>query len=152
LDNEAQLAGVIGHEIAHADKRHSIDNMAKQLGLSTLVSLVFGDGSGLINIAQSLIGLKFNRDNEAQADEFSINYLYNTVYDASEANGFFEKLQKDNHTEDELYFLNTHPAPENRKEKMLNHWRELGGKKGNKFEENYFKIKKLLPKTGSEKW
>jgi hypothetical protein len=35
---------------------------------------------------------------------------------------------------------------------MLNHWRELGGKKGNKFEENYLVIKKLLPKTGSEKW
>lgn len=152
LDNEAQLAGVIGHEIAHADKRHSIDNMAKQLGLSSLVSLVFGDGSGLVNIAQSLIGLKFNRDNEAQADEFSINYLYNTVYDASEANGFFEKLQKDNHTEEELDFLSTHPAPENRKQNMLNHWRELGGKKGNKFKENYLEIKMMLPKVSSEKW
>jgi predicted Zn-dependent protease len=54
LDNEAQLAGVLGHEIAHADKRHSIDNMAKQLGLSSVVSLVFGDGSGIIDIAQSL--------------------------------------------------------------------------------------------------
>ncbi len=152
LDNEAQLAGVLGHEIAHADKRHSIDNMAKELGLSALISLVFGDGSSLINIAQNLIGLKFSRDNEAQADEYSVNYLYNTVYDASEANGFFEKLEKDNQTQEVSEFLSTHPAPENRKQVMLEHWKKLGGKKGKKFEENYSRIKSLLPKNTEKSW
>jgi predicted Zn-dependent protease len=152
LDNEAQLAGVIGHEIAHADKRHSIDNMAKQLGLSALIGLVFGDGSSVINIAQNLIGLKFNRDNEAQADEYAINYLYKTPYDASEANGFFEKLEKDNIAEDVNEFLSTHPAPENRKQNMIAHWKKLGGKKGEKFEENYLKIKSFLPKNKEKTW
>lgn len=152
LDNEAQLAGVIGHEIAHADKRHSIDNMAKQIGLASLISLVFGDGSSLINIAENLIGLKFNRDNEAQADEYSVNYLYNTVYDASEANGFFEKLEKDNQTQELSEFLSTHPAPENRKQVMLEHWKKLGGKQGKKFEENYSRIKSLLRKNTEKSW
>ncbi|MFA9213016.1 MAG: M48 family metalloprotease [Candidatus Methylacidiphilales bacterium] len=152
LDNEAQLAGVIGHEIAHADKRHSIDNMAKELGLSALISLVFGDGSSLIHIAQNLIGLKFSRDNEAQADEYSVNYLYNTVYDASEANGFFNKLEKDAQSQEVSEFLSTHPAPENRKQVMLEHWKKLGGKKGKKFEENYKKIKSLLPENTEKPW
>lgn len=152
LENEAQLAGVLGHEIAHADERHAIDNMAKELGLSALISLVFGDGSSIINIAQNLIGLKFSRNNEAQADEYSVNYLYNTVYDASEANGFFEKLEKDNHTQEVAEFLSTHPAPENRKQVMLEHWKKLGGKRGKKFEDNYLKLKSLLPKYTEKSW
>lgn len=152
LDNEAQLAGVMGHEIAHADKRHAIDNMAKQLGLSALINLVFGDAGSLIDIAQNLIGLKFSRDNEAQADEYSVNYLYQTTYDASEANGFFDKLEKENHDEEITPFLSTHPSPANRKQKMLEHWKELGGKSGEKMEENYQKIKALLPETTNESW
>lgn len=152
LDNEAQLAGVMGHEIAHADKRHAIDNMAKQLGLAALINLVFGDAGSLIDIAQNLIGLKFSRDNEAQADEYSVNYLYETVYDASEANGFFNKLEQDNNEEEITPFLSTHPAPENRKENMLSHWKLLGGKSGDKMETNYLKIKEYLPKNYNESW
>ncbi len=147
LDNEAQLAGVMGHEIAHADNRHSIDNMAKQVGLSALIGLIFGDGNGLINFAQNIIGLKFSRNNEADADKSAINYLYETEYDASEANGFFNKLTKDNENEEVSEFLSTHPSSENRKEKMLLYWKELGGKKGEKFEENYKTIKSLIPKS-----
>jgi predicted Zn-dependent protease len=152
LDNEAQLAGVLGHEIAHADKRHSIDNLAKQLGLSALISLVFGDGGAVLNIAQNLLGLKFSRDNESQADEYAIKYLYQTKYDASQANGFFEKLEKDKNSEQVSEMLSTHPAPQNRKEKMMNQWKELGGKKGDAFEENYRKIKKLLPNNNNKQW
>jgi predicted Zn-dependent protease len=152
LDNEAQLAGVMGHEIAHADKRHAIDNIAKQFGLTALINLVFGDAGSVIDIAQNLIGLKFSRDNESQADEYSVNYLYETVYDASEANGFFNKLKKDNQDEEITPFLSTHPAPENRKEKMLEHWKKLGGKSGEKMEDNYLKIKEYLPKTYAETW
>jgi predicted Zn-dependent protease len=152
LDNEAQLAGVMGHEIAHADKRHAIDNMAKQLGLAALINLVFGNAGSLIDIAQNLIGLKFSRDNEAQADEYSVNYLYETVYDASEANGFFNKLEQDNQEEEITPFLSTHPAPENRKENMLAHWKFLGGKIGEKMETNYLKIKEYLPKNYNESW
>lgn len=152
LDNEAQLAGVLGHEIAHADKRHSIDNLAKQLGLSAVISLVFGDGGAILNIAQNLLGLKFSRDNESQADEFAIKYLYQTQYDASQANGFFDKLEKDKNTENVSEMLSTHPAPKNRKQKMMDQWRELGGKKGESFEENYAEIKKLLPKQQSKQW
>jgi predicted Zn-dependent protease len=151
LDNEAQLAGVMAHEIAHADKRHAIDNMAKQMGLSVLVSLIFGDGSSIINIAQSLIDLKFSRSNETQADEFSVKYLYETSYDASEANGFFEKLEKEENKNSLNEIISTHPAPDRRKEKMLEIWKNLGGKKGEKFEKEYQQMKSLLPsKTNND--
>ena len=145
LDNEAQLAGVMGHEIAHADKRHAIDGMAKQLGLSALISLVFGDGSSIINIAQNLVGLKFSRDNEAQADEYAVKYIYETKYDASEANGFFEKLEKEKDNSEIAEIISTHPAPENRKANMLTYWKDLGGKKGDKMEAEYKELKKLVP-------
>lgn len=146
LDNEAQLAGVIGHEIAHADRRHAIDNMSKQLGLSLLVSLVFGsDGGQLLGLAQNLLGLKFSRGNEAEADKYAVQYLYDTKYDAREASGFFRKLEEENKDEGVVEFLSTHPAPEKRFEKMLEEWKALGGKKGETFEKEYEDLKNLLP-------
>lgn len=145
LDNEAQLAGVLGHEIAHADNRHAIDNITSQLGLSVLLSIVFGsDNNQLISIAQNLAGLKFSRNNEEEADKLSINYLYNTDYDAREANGFFKKLESKKNAEELLEFLSTHPSPEKRYDKMLDEWKSLGGKAGKKYEEEYILLKKYL--------
>jgi len=60
LDNETQLAGVMGHEIAHADKRHSANQMVKQYGVSALASILTGGSqSALSGLAQNLLALSF---------------------------------------------------------------------------------------------
>ncbi len=118
LDNEDQLAGVMGHEIAHADKRHSTTNLTKQYGVSLLLDVIFGqNSSGLSSITKDIAGglsaLSFSRATESEADEFSVIYLSKTSYQCSGAAGFFEKIESQGGN-DQPVWLSTHPDPENR--------------------------------------
>ncbi|MEO6833992.1 MAG: M48 family metalloprotease, partial [Chitinophagaceae bacterium] len=114
LDNASSLAGVLGHEMAHADKRHTTEAMTKQYGISTLLSLVLGKDSGLlVQVSESLINLKFSRDNESEADKYSVIYLCPTKYKSDGAALFFEKMQASG-SSNPPQFLSTHPNPDNR--------------------------------------
>jgi predicted Zn-dependent protease len=114
LDNATSLAGVLGHEIAHADKRHTTNAMTKQYGLSTLISVVLGENQNqLSDIAQSLVGLTFSRENESEADKYSVKYLCPTLYRANGAAEFFNKIIAQGGVQIPE-FLSTHPNPDNR--------------------------------------
>jgi predicted Zn-dependent protease len=118
LDHEDELAGVLGHEMAHAAERHSTQQLTKIYGLETLLSLVLGDASEelVVEIAESLVALEFSREHETDADEHSVEYLCETSYAADGTAGFFEKLielDKDGSTPE---FLSTHPTSDNRVE------------------------------------
>lgn len=83
VDNEATLASVLAHEIAHAELRHSTQRMTKALGLEVLSGLILGnnpDESTRIasNLFTGLALLKNSRDDEYQSDEYSFKYLYST--------------------------------------------------------------------------
>ena len=145
LDSEDQLAGVMGHEIAHADLRHSTRQLIQSYGISLLVKFIFGyDGGGLVNIAANLAGLKFSRSHESEADLQSVKYLYHTEYDARGVKGFFEKLNKENKNPEIVEFLSTHPEPENRIQKIDDEFKLLGGKEGKIFSKEYEQLKKSL--------
>lgn len=120
LDSEAALAGVIAHEIAHAEKRHATQRMTKYYGVSMLLSLVLGDKpSQLAEITSNLfVGLAFlanSRVNEDEADASSVEYLTDTRYYPGSVKFFFEKMFADkliqsNSSKIET-FLSTHPDP-----------------------------------------
>ena len=110
LDNEYELAGVMGHEIAHADKRHSTSQMTKQYGISILLAAVGGNQSIIGTLAANLALLKYGRNDESQADEWSVEYLCPTTYKADGAAKFFRKIG----TQSVPEFLSTHPDPKNR--------------------------------------
>ena len=94
MDHEDELAGVMGHEIAHADLRHSTQQLTQAFGLGVLLAiLVDGDPGLLTEIAASLVNLSFSRSDESEADEASVEYLCNTNYAADGTAGFFEKLE-----------------------------------------------------------
>lgn len=142
LDSEDQLAGVLGHEIAHADRRHSTDQLTKQYGIVTLLQIVAGKNQGLLaDVAASLITLSFSRDNESEADEYSVIYLYPTEYDARGVARFFEKIG----TSSTPTFLSTHPDPEDRVQKIMDKWTALGAKVGGTFDDRYLEFKNSLP-------
>lgn len=145
LDSKDQLAGVLGHEIAHADLRHSTEQLTKSYGLSLLIKFFFGDNGTLANMAGSLVGLQFSREDETEADMQSVVYLYDTKYDPRGVARFFEKMQAQGETLGPLVFLSTHPNPENRVDKIMIKWKELGGKKGLTDKESYQEMKKWLP-------
>ncbi|MGB0166863.1 MAG: M48 family metalloprotease, partial [Luteibaculum sp.] len=115
LDSEYELAGVVGHEIAHADRRHSTNQLTKQYGISTLLSIVLGNNPGLLaEISANLLALKFSRDDESEADEYSVRYMCPTDYQADGAAEFFAKLIAEEQTGGTPEFLSTHPSPQNR--------------------------------------
>ena len=119
LDRPSALAGVIGHEIAHADQRHSTEQMTKVYGLQTLLSLVTGkeDPGMIAQIATGLASLKFSRNNETEADDWSVRYLCPTDYDGAGAAQFFQKLEDEGNASPPE-FLSTHPSPDNRVENI----------------------------------
>lgn len=119
LDNADDLAGVMGHEIAHADRRHSIKQLEKQYGISLLMSIALGqDPSQLAQIVAQLAGtgavLKFSRSDESEADEYSVKYLADTKYACNGAATFFQKLLEEGKAGGVPEFLSTHPSPKSR--------------------------------------
>lgn len=146
LDNESQFAGVLGHEMAHAARRHSTQQLTKAYGVSVLLNVVLGEDPGLLaQITAQLVMLAFSRSHENDADAESVKYLYPTTYDARGVAGFFEKLQAAQSGGLTIPFLSTHPSDEKRIENIHNKWTELGGKTGNTYENSYQQFKNSLP-------
>ena len=119
LDNEAALAGVLGHEIAHAERRHSTSRMTKSVGVQTMLDIVSGQTSNQnINFAANALGgmglLMNSRSDEEEADEWSFKYLKstNTWYPGG-IMYFFDKVKgRGGSAVDELF--STHPLPQSR--------------------------------------
>ncbi|MFT4786666.1 MAG: putative Zn-dependent protease [Cyclobacteriaceae bacterium] len=115
LEKADDLAGVMGHEIAHSDRRHSVNQMIKNVGVQTLLSIVAGEGSSaqLAEVIGGFLGLKFSRSDESEADEYSVIYLSETDYACNGAARFFELIEAQGGAGGPE-FLSTHPSPANR--------------------------------------
>ena len=115
LDAEDHLAGVLGHEIAHAERRHSSSRLQKQFGVNALLAfVVLGTPISLsdaINaqILAELMTLRYSRGQEAQSDDDSVRYLASTPYACDGAAGFFEKLLNEGKDVKIPAFLSDHP-------------------------------------------
>ena len=107
-----EMAGVLAHEVQHVEKRHSLKAMAKSLGLMATVSLVFGDFGGLLSLGSDLIGLKFSRDHETEADAEGLKSLVGAGIRPDGMATFFRKMAAQEKLN--LGFLSTHPASEDR--------------------------------------
>ncbi len=121
LDSEAALAGVLGHEIAHAERRHATQRMTNQYGTAMLISLVLGQNPNqYVEIAANLFAglslLSNSRSAEEESDKFSIEYLKETRFYPGGVKFFFEKLRDDGKVNPAgsgglETFLSTHPDP-----------------------------------------
>lgn len=115
LDTEDAFAGVMGHEIAHAARRHSTEALTERYGIALLLEAAFGNNLQIVqDIAAGLATLSFSRDNESEADQYSVIYLAETRYQCNGAALFFEKLIDEGQAGGTPEFLSTHPNPDNR--------------------------------------
>jgi predicted Zn-dependent protease len=137
-DNEAQLAGVIAHEVSHVALRHGTNQMTKsyaaQAPLAILGGLIGSDTIGGV-IAQvgasftaNSILLKFSRDAERQADLMGTQILYDSNYDPRAMARFFEKLQAQGGSRGSDFF-SSHPNPGDRIGNVNQEIRKLGGQR-----------------------
>jgi beta-barrel assembly-enhancing protease len=99
-DEEAELAGVMAHEIAHVCARHAMRQMtrANWANIGTLPLIFVGGGIGYAVYEAAGLGLpltfmKFQRNFEAEADYLGLQYMYKTGYDPQAFISFFEKIQ-----------------------------------------------------------
>lgn len=123
LSNEAELAGVMGHEIGHVTAQHSVHSMATeqltQLGLG-LGSVLLPDLQPYMGIAGTGLGLlflKFSRDDENQADELGVRYMTRTGSDPRQLGAVMAMLDRVSGGEGGRVpeWLATHPSPGNRR-------------------------------------
>jgi predicted Zn-dependent protease len=113
LEDEAQLAGVLAHEIGHADKRHGSRQLTKTIGIELVLGFLL-DNQNATEITSGLLNLSYSRRYEREADECSVKYLCGLDYNAAGGAGFFEKIVKENGSSSSTDLLSTHPNPEER--------------------------------------
>jgi predicted Zn-dependent protease len=119
-DNEAELAGVWGHESGHVVARHSAQQMVNQMGLETVIGIALGQNPNqLAQVASALAEkgalLAYSREDETQADEYGARYASQAGYDPHALIQFFEKLQKMEGQQPAFAkYLSDHPATADR--------------------------------------
>ena len=123
VDNEAQLAGVMGHEMSHVILRHGTNQASKSklIELPAVLASQMSGGSMMGQLAQLGIGLgansvllKFSRTAESQADLTGSHLMAESGYNPVEMARFFEKLNAEG-GQRAPQFLSDHPNPENRR-------------------------------------
>ena len=126
MNNEAQLASVLGHELGHINARHAANMISKQIlfniGLATayITSKDFRKYAGIAVVGGNLLFLKFSRNDEYQADELGVEYATEAGYDTYEMAKFFkilDRLEKEQHFHLPEWFA-THPSPPHRIKKV----------------------------------
>jgi predicted Zn-dependent protease len=128
LHDEAQLAGVLGHEIGHVTARHSAQqySQATAAGIGvTLLSIFVPEARPFQNITETALGvlfLKHGRDDELQADALGVRYTAATGWDPSGVAGMLRTLSRLDEASGSRKgvpnWLSTHPAPADRVEKV----------------------------------
>lgn len=126
MNSEAQLMGVLGHEIGHVTARHGAEQYTK--GILSQVALIglmisspklaqFGESASQ---GLQLLMLKNSRENESQSDKLGVDYSSKTGYDAREMAGFFTTLQRISGKAGQRIpeFMSTHPDPGDRHNKV----------------------------------
>ena len=129
-DNEAELAGVMAHEIAHVAARHAMENQRKMelIDYGMLAGVLLG-GPILSNVLYNGAGffegmafLKFSRGAEEEADKLGVQYMWAAGYDPSAMATMFEKLEAKNKKKPGTIskMFADHPAPADRRQAALN--------------------------------
>jgi predicted Zn-dependent protease len=123
LKSEAELAGVLGHEIGHVIARHSSERLAKQqLTQGLLGALVVGSGdfttAQIGQVVGSMINMSYGREDEIESDTLGIRIMSEAGYDPRGMIRVMEVLAKASGGSRQPEFMSTHPAPENRSERI----------------------------------
>jgi hypothetical protein len=135
-DNEAQLAGVMAHELSHVALRHGTNQATKAEFASGVVGIaegVLGGSTGgellakLGAFAAGGVLLRYSRSAESQADVMGTQVLYDSGYDPRAMAQFFEKLEAETKGKNPPEFFSDHPNPEHRVERVDEEIEKLGG-------------------------
>ena len=153
VDNEATLSGILAHEVAHAERRHSTKRMTKAYGVQFILDLVLGNNPDqyaelAANLFSGLALLKNSRDDEYEADEYSFKYLQSTIWYPGAIKYFFQKVSDNSSGSFLEELLSTHPLNENRiavYEQFIFDAKLAQPNENNLFSQRYVQFKNTLP-------
>jgi predicted Zn-dependent protease len=127
FDSEAELAGVLGHEVGHVTARHSASQMSRQqlqqigLGVGMIFSETIREYGQLASVGLQLMNLRYSRGDESESDELGLRYIGRLGYDPEAMIGVFQMLASVSGGDQEgrvPEWQLTHPYPENREQRM----------------------------------
>ncbi|MBO8141829.1 MAG: M48 family metallopeptidase [Firmicutes bacterium] len=132
-DDADALANVLGHEVAHIEHKHGMNAITRQLGVSIVLDLVFGDAARKENalytaarIAAELMRLGWSREQEHESDDLGQRLAAKAGYDPMGMVRFFQLIQRlEGHEVPFLEFLRTHPLTSERISRARNRALEL---------------------------
>ena len=153
LDDEATLAGVLGHEIAHAERRHATKRMSSAFGIQVLLAVLLGQSPTQseklgANLFAGLGLLANSRADETESDTYSMRYLQSTEYYPGAIKYFFQKVSAGGKRSGLERFLSTHPLPQDRMENLDKLLAQMGNPEPNEsnlFGGRYQEFKRSLP-------
>lgn len=165
LTNEAQLAGVLGHECGHVTARHTNDRMSQQI-LTTLGGAAAGAavgaavskghrgegaavGAGIGVAAGGVWALAYSRDQENEADSLGMRYMTKLHYNPEAQMQVMQVLAKESQGGRAPEMLSTHPYPESRiemiKKRLQKEYAQTQGNPQYKFNEESYRQRMLTP-------
>lgn len=121
-ENEAELYGVIGHELAHMEKNHVMNKLIKEVGLSVLISMSTGNGNAEVIKAtlKQLSSTAYDRSLETEADLTAVDYLEKAGINPEPfANFLYRLADETKHLPSQIYWISTHPESKERAEKII---------------------------------
>jgi len=115
-DSPEEVAAVIAHEIGHAEKRHVVNKIVKEFSIAVVVSILAGgDPNLIVQIVQQVVGSKFDREQEEEADRFALELMERAKIDPQHLGDFFAKLNEEDMSYNKnLEILMTHPHNDSR--------------------------------------
>jgi len=137
LENEDQLAGVLGHEVGHVVARHSAQRLSQMelaQGLTGAVTMATYDPSSpnsgyLANMIANMVTMKYGRDQELQSDDLGVRFMLEAGYNPEELIEVMKILKQAAGPNRTPEFQSTHPDPENRAEKIREAIEKYRGKR-----------------------
>jgi len=123
-ENEAELYGVIGHELAHMEKNHVMNKLIKEVGLSVLISMTTGNGNADVikEAIKHLSSSAYDRSLETEADLVAADYLIKAGIDPEPFANFLYRLADEaKHLPSQIYWISTHPESKERAEEIIKH-------------------------------
>lgn len=121
-ENEGEVSGVMGHEVAHIELNHVMKKLVKELGLSVLISMTGGGGGSEIikEAAKVLSSSAYDRTLEKEADMKAVDYMLKANLNPEDFANFMFKLAEDrSEMEETLAWISTHPESKERAEYII---------------------------------
>ncbi len=152
LDRADDLAGVLGHEIAHAELRHSAVRIQKEFGREKIMDYLLVKGVGLsalikAEILKRMLTLNYTRGQEADSDRHSVLYLKDTDYACNGAAGFFKKLIANGKDTETVELLSDHPDSQSRVDDIKLMVNEYKCSTNSQSQSGWITFKNMLPES-----